>query len=261
MDCNGQTSAAHSLNAGSRSHHAFNLTELLVVIAIIAILAALLLPALLSATEKGRRASCKNNLRQLGIVSQSYANDNQNYFFDGVRDNGDYYTLSWSTPMFTILSNMVGDKVIDCPNVTPFSIPGQTVTSTSRYQATVGYYIGYNYLGGKKMPAAAGWTSPIKTTDLPRLPTDPPQLVLFSDPNDWGGFGSYIWAMSPHNATGPLRQNGYPYVYLPQIETSAQMGAAGGNIEYIDGSVIWKNVSQMTTNWTFNYDGNHRGLW
>ena len=68
---------AHKPSAPRRACRAFTLIELLVVIAIIAILASLLLPALSRSKTKAYNAACLNNLRQLGIATRLYAEDNE----------------------------------------------------------------------------------------------------------------------------------------------------------------------------------------
>ena len=70
----------HSSRSGMKPM-TFTLIELLVVIAIIAILAAILLPALNSARERGRSASCISNLKQLGTNCFMYSDSYDNYVY------------------------------------------------------------------------------------------------------------------------------------------------------------------------------------
>jgi len=93
---------------------AFTLIELLVVIAIIAILAALLLPALASAKEKGRQSACINSVRQQTLAILLYADENNDFLPPTAYNDTDGNEVDWPVLLDPFLNHVA--KIHLCPS-------------------------------------------------------------------------------------------------------------------------------------------------
>jgi prepilin-type N-terminal cleavage/methylation domain-containing protein len=216
---------------------AFTLIELLVVVAIIAVLVAMLLPALARARNHARRVTCSSNFHQLGVAFMAYAQDYQifpeSYMYYSSRV---LYMMNATAADF--LNKFCG--VADVSRNTIWLCPADTGGWVGYENADGGgparfrfnhYMLQTNLLGGKPWNGYVGQMSP-------RTPSDPTGPM----------FADVVWCWWSLGET------------LPSSNHSAASGRMEGyNQLFSDGHVKWISASELPSgpDWTF-YSG---GSW
>jgi prepilin-type N-terminal cleavage/methylation domain-containing protein/prepilin-type processing-associated H-X9-DG protein len=231
---------------------AFTLIELLVVIAIIAILAAMLLPALSYAKTKAFRTNCISNLRQLTIASVVYSVD----FTDAIPPNYilDLGTNAWITgdvsrlPGATNVLDIQRGKLFPYNQSLPvYRCPADKLGLAGRYVPRVRSY-SMSAMMGINTPSAALAVHPnlrenLKFTDV-RLP-GPASAFFFvdeqSDPNDIVGYDTTSslddGCFAVNSVSGPVQWQNSP----------ASRHGNGGTLSFADGHAeFWKWLAPRT---------------